>query len=271
MKKLLCCLLVLLLCMGCLAEDAPASMATTDTVDAATACLIVSDSGQVQAVQRGSVRYIAQTQRDVYYCQDYWRSGEEKGKFDLTAEKNQYGVPYDFYIGTMCTRAVYSMALSYLGVDMTPVQMSELLQERNLNEPYDAVTTLLPQLERIGLDDATLDEMMTNYLQDADYSPLYVYMKRTNGTGHALLLTGYNAETKRFIAVDPQQRGIRGESVRVYEISFNIYRELVQKCAYNERLEGAMVLQVYQWHLLPEEDEKSAVQESIDPTEGVSP
>lgn len=261
--------LILLLCLVALwgglmatAEERP-QMPQATSVEDVQAILIASESGEWQDVARGKVRYVAQTQRDVYYCEDYWQSGEEKGLFDLTAEKNRYGIPYDFYIGTMCTRAVYSMALSYLGVDMTPVQMSELLQERNLNEPYDAVTALFPRLTRIGLQDATLDEMMANYLQNEDYSPLYVYMKRTNGTGHALLLTGYCAETKRFIAVDPQQRGIRGESVRVYEISFNMHRELVQKCAYNEKLEGAMVLQVYQWHLVPEETEENM--------EGVSP
>ncbi len=241
-----------------MAEEAPPTMCTATTVEQALACLIISEGGEAQTVQRGLVRYVAQARRDSTFCVDYWRSGEEKGLYDLTAEQNRYGVPYEFYVGTMCTRAVYSMALSYLGVDVTPVMMSEMVQSRNLNEPYDAVTEMLPGLSRIGLTDAPFDAMVANYLTDEAFSPLYVYVRRADGTGHALLLVGKNQETKRFLAVDPFPRGFQGEIVHIYEISFSWNRGEVMKCAYNVGLEGAKVLQVYQWHLESEETPETA-------------
>lgn len=35
--------------------------------------------------------------------------------------------------------------------------------------------------------------------------------------GHALLIVGYNAERKRFVAVDPSPRGFQGDTVRTYD------------------------------------------------------
>ena len=201
-------------------EMLPASIREAQSAEEANALLIQSDTGERLDVVSGQVRLIVQTRRDDMFCADYWRSGEEKGEFDLTAKENRYGAPYAYYIGTMCTRAVYSMALSYLGVDMTPVDMSVLAQRRTLNEPYDEITALVDGLARRGLTEATFDEMMAQYLNDERYSPLYIYMKRTNGVGHALLIVGYNAERKRFVAVDPSPRGFQGDTVRTYELSF---------------------------------------------------
>ena len=73
-------------------------------------------------------------------------------------------------------------------------------------------------------------------------------MKRTNGVGHALLIVGYNAERKRFVAVDPSPRGFQGDTVRTYELSFAQNRQRVMRCPYAKDLEGAKVLQVYQWY-----------------------
>ena len=234
----------------------PTSIREAQSAEEANALLIQSDTGERLNVVSGQVRLIVQTRRDDMFCADYWRSGEEKGEFDLTAKENRYGAPYAYYIGTMCTRAVYSMALSYLGVDMTPVDMSVLVQRRTLNEPYDEITALVDGLARRGLTEATFDEMMAQYLNDERYSPLYIYMKRTNGVGHALLIVGYNAERKRFVAVDPSPRGFQGDTVRTYELSFAQNRQRVMRCPYAKDLEGAKVLQVYQWYWIGEETEK---------------
>ena len=77
-------------------------------------------------------------------------------------------------------------------------------------------------------------------------------MKRTNGVGHALLIVGYNAERKRFVAVDPSPRGFQGDTVRTYELSFAQNRQRVMRCPYAKDLEGAKVLQVYQWYWIGE-------------------
>lgn len=237
-------------------ETLPTSIREAQSAEEANALLIQSDTGERLDVVSGQVRLIVQTRRDDMFCADYWRSGEEKGEFDLTAKENRYGAPYAYYIGTMCTRAVYSMALSYLGVDMTPVDMSVLAQRRTLNEPYDEITALVDGLARRGLTEATFDEMMAQYLNDERYSPLYIYMKRTNGVGHALLIVGYNAERKRFVAVDPSPRGFQGDTVRTYELSFAQNRQRVMRCPYAKDLEGAKVLQVYQWYWIGEGTEK---------------
>lgn len=156
-------------------ETLPTSIREAQSAEEANAMLIQSDTGERLDVVSGQVRLIVQTRRDDMFCADYWRSGEEKGEFDLTAKENRYGAPYAYYIGTMCTRAVYSMVLSYLGVDMTPVDMSVLAQRRTLNEPYDEITALVDGLARRGLTEATFDEMMAQYLNDERYSPLYIY------------------------------------------------------------------------------------------------
>ena len=92
-------------------EMLPASIREAQSAEEANALLIQSDTGERLNVVSGQVRLIVQTRRDDMFCADYWRSGEEKGEFDLTAKENRYGAPYAYYIGTMCTRAVYSMAL----------------------------------------------------------------------------------------------------------------------------------------------------------------
>lgn len=229
-------------------ETLPASLRYAQTVEEVTALLLQSDSGERLPVARGKVRLIVQTPRDEMFCADYWRAGEEKGEFDLTAQVNRYGAPYAFYVGTMCTRAVYSMALSYLGVDISPVDMSLLTQRRTLTEPYDEVTATVAGLARRGLPDATFNDMMAQYLSDERYSPLYVYMKRESGIGHALLIVGYHPETQRFLAIDPSPRGFQGSVVRTYELSFTQDRKSVKRCPYVKSLEGARVLQVYQWY-----------------------
>ena len=247
-------LLLLALMGAAFAEEAPpASLREAQSAEEVSALLLQSDSGERLPVESGKVRLIVQTPRDEMFCADYWRVGEEKGEFDLTAKANRYGAPYAYYIGTMCTRAVYSMALSYLGVDLAPADMSVLTQRRTLDEPYDDVTAMVEGLARSGLTDATFNEMMARYLSDERYSPLYVYMKRANGVGHALLIVGYNPETQRFLAIDPSPRGFQGSVVRTYELSFAQNRKTVKRCPYVKDLEGAQVLQVYQWYWAEEE------------------
>ncbi len=70
------------------------------------------------------------------------------------------------------------------------------------------------------------------------YSPLYIYMKRTNGVGHALLIVGYNAERKWFVAVYLSPRGFQGDTVRTYELSFAQNRQRVMRCPYAKDLEA---------------------------------
>ena len=48
----------------------------------------------------------------------------------------------------------------------------------------------------------------------------------------------------------------RADTVRTYELSFAQNRQRVMRCPYAKDLEGAKVLQVYQWYWIGEETEK---------------
>ena len=74
-------------------EMLPASIREAQSAEEANALLIQSDTGERLDVVSGQVRLIVQTRRDDMFCADYWRSGEEKGEFDLTAKENRYGHP----------------------------------------------------------------------------------------------------------------------------------------------------------------------------------
>lgn len=203
-------------------------------------------------VRAGYVRYIAQSRRDPWFVADYWQVGEDKGELDLTAEANRYGCVYTFFAGNMCTRAAYSMALSYLGVDMTPVNMSVMLNSRDIDVPYDAITARLDGVERVEMRAYIFNTMFANYRADASYSPVYVSLSQQNGKDHTLLLVGYNEETQRFIAVDSSMASLNQNVVRVYEIVFSTMRDTVMKCPQRSDLVGAEVVQVHQWRLTPE-------------------
>lgn len=95
-------------------------------------------------VQKGRIRHMAQDSYKPFFCRDYWVNDT----WDLETRQNSKGKKHPYYAGNMCTRAVYSEALSYLGIDMTPVAMSQLMDTRNLDNPYDMVTDLIPGLTR---------------------------------------------------------------------------------------------------------------------------
>ena len=135
----------------------------------------------------GRVRYIAQTKTDRDYVREYWMNPD----CDLRELS-----------GTMCTRAVYSMALGWLGVDCTPVDMSVLVKSRSIHFTYDQVSDALGNVTRV---DEDLETMWAEY-EAGRASPLmlhYVY----NGGEHAVLLVARDRENPMlFYAVTTAQR-----------------------------------------------------------------
>ncbi len=257
-RTILGCLMALwLLCLplSAAAEDASTLRQTTREEDV-EAFLLYPSEEEMTGVRPGYIRYIAQDmEEDPLFHAAYWLGGEPGGKLDLTLTANQYGVPYADHAGSMCTRAAYSMALSYLGVDVTPGEMSRLLQLRDLHAPYDAVTRRLEQVERVKPDRRVFDTMFENYRTDPNYSPVYVHLRKPSGEPHAVLVVGKDEETGRYIVVSSSLKLLDEEPVRVFFMSFNKNRNQVLNSTFSKTFKGSKVLAVYQWRWVEEEQE----------------
>ena len=208
------------------------------------------DDGQPVEAERGLVRYIAQNPTiDPDFCPEYWYGGDEGSDLDLTLEMAPGNRPYAFYAGNMCTRAVYSMALSYLGIDMTPGRMSAIMGKRVVNAPYDDITDKLPLLERVEYSAFVFEQMFENYMTDSSYSPVYLHIRKPSGTLHALLVVGQQ-EDGRYIVIDPNYHtDTRGHAVRVYTIVLSTTGQMVSGSDFSEQ-SHSRVINLCQWHLL---------------------
>jgi len=245
-------LLLALLCAAACAE-APATLTAATTVEEVESFLLYPPEDDLAGVQAGYIRLIPQHRAgDDMFRDAYWIGGEPGGDLDLTLQKNRYGHPYTYHVGTMCTRAVYSMALSYLGIDMTPGDMSALTGRRDLNPPYKSVTREIG-IELVEPRAFVFDTMMNNYLTDPSYSPVYLYIRKPDGQDHALLVVAATNEPSRYLVVDPSGMWLGGVQHRVYMIALNKTRAQIVNSDFRTDFAGSRVLQLYQWRLLPEE------------------
>lgn len=255
----LLCLLMLLPAL-ILAEDAapdaetetPLTLRSAATADEVKEFLLLPPRYSTSGVQRGYIRFIAQNaERDETFRKSYWLGGEEGSVLDLTLTE-RYGVTFDFHAGVMCSRAAYSMAMSYLGLDVTPGDMSAMMNSRNLTEPYDMISWKIG-VERVSADAHVFNTFVENYLTDPSYSPVYLYFRRPNGSCHSVLVVAKDPKTGRFWVVDsnPMQSG--GELYRVYYISLNKNRTEIINSSFKKELIGSQILQVYQWRLIEDE------------------
>lgn len=232
-----------------LAQEPPALPACT-TIEEVEALLLYPD-GEAQPVeaQRGLIRYISQDiARDPDFCPDYWYGGEPGSELDLTLDKGPYNKPYAYSARNMCTRAVYSMALSYLGVDLTPGAMSAMLEKRDITMPYDEITGLLPQIESVAFSQQVFDSMFEAYQADSSYSPVYLYIRRQNGTNHCLLVVGQR-EDGHYIVVDPKYHDRQGENVHVYTIALNRTHQFIVTSDFHAEHFRSTITRCCQWRL----------------------
>lgn len=253
MRRLLILLAVFMLAMSAVvAEDAPTSLREAISVEEVEKFLILPPEGDVAQVQRGYIRYISQSEkRDTSFRKEYWLGGEEGGILDLT-RKERYGVKFDFHTGVMCTRAAYSMILSYFGIDMSPGKMSEVTGKRNLYEPYTEISDMFGlELNRGGR--LQFDKMMQNYLTDDSYSPVYLYFRKPNGVNHAVIVVGYNPNPGRYLVIDSSPFWVHGEPYRTFFVSMNKKRTIFINSTFYNELVGSELLQVWQWRLPPEQ------------------
>ena len=203
-----------------------------------------TEDPQPMSVQAGRIRHVAQDPARAHFCTAYWANEE----YDLTEKYGPSGRKYGYYAGNMCTRAAYSEALSYLGVDITPVGMSSLLGSRNLDAPYDAVTEAIPGLTRTEENGhGDLWNMINRYLTDSSYSPVMVVLKYPNkATFHTLLVIGVN-KNGRAIMLDSAYHPTKGKATYVFTMKLAANGSCVRSSdVYAYR--GMTVRAVYQWH-----------------------
>lgn len=256
-RRMAAALLALLLPLGAWAE-APAPTAEPTPPQELRLCTSSAEAAAfvdyppqdaLGEVQRGRIRYICQhAAGDDTFRKAYWLGGEEGSALDLTLQKDGRGRKYEFHVGNMCTRAAYSMALSYLGVDVTPGSMSAMTGKRNLNAPYKSVSKL------VGVEGSTarshvFDTLMNNYLTDPDYSPVYLYFRKPDGGHHALLVVAAHPEKSRYSVVDPSAVWKNGEPVRIFMIALNKTRSKIVNSTFPLEYAGSKILAIYQWKL----------------------
>ena len=124
--------------------------------------------GAPPEVQAGTIRFCAQLPEDPCFILSDWKSAE----YDFSKDSRD-----------KCTRCILAMALSYLGIDCTPVRMSELVRAYKLSITYRDVIKALGNVERV---DGDLETLWEHYEQDG-YSPVYIHFTYKGGM-HALLL-----------------------------------------------------------------------------------
>ena len=249
MKRLTILLMAMLLCACACAEEV-SDIRSAASIEEALTYLILPEGEEAAPVQRGYIRYITQdTSRDPAFRKIYWLGGEEGSDLDLTLEQNRYGHVYTFHSGVMCTRAAYSMALSYLGIDMSPGAMTAATGKRNLDPPYEDISAMVG-VEMSAPRSHVFNTMMERYLTDSSYSPVYLYLEKPNGVEHAVLVVAALPETSRFLVVDSSAPWLDGEPYRVYMISLNKTRQEVVNSTFRADLAGSKVLSMYQWRLI---------------------
>lgn len=250
-------LLLAFLCRPAHAEEAaaaPDALRSAVTAEEAEAFLLYPPEDGLADVEAGYIRLVSQHRAgDPAFRDGYWLGGEAGGDLDLTLQKNRYGHVYTFHVGNMCTRAAYSMALSYLGADVTPGSMSAMTGRRNLDPPYSSVSAMVG-VEMVQPRAHVFDTMVENYLTDPSYSPVYVYIRKPDGQDHALLIIGKLPETSQYLVLDPSGMWLRGEQHRIYMMAFNKTRAKVVNSTFRTDYAGSTVLQLYQWRLVPEEE-----------------
>ncbi len=175
-------------------------------------------SGKAVPVEKGKIRYVAQNPKDSLFVKEYWLS---KG-FDLRGEANG-----------KCTRAVFSMALSYLGIDCTPVGMSDLLRSSELFYTYDQVCGALGNVTRV---EGNLETLWDAY-QAGEASPVLLHFVYPGGGMHALLLVARDEEDPDlFYAVTSGQR------VNTLRFPDGEYRDAVIPLLIEKGEKGAKIL-----------------------------
>lgn len=165
----------------------------------------------------GSIRYISQMSNNAYFYPEYWGSWMGNA-------------------GSECYTSCISMALSYIGINVTP---NEILTQGG------GVTR--PQLNWGGASFLTdsVENAMTNYKNgNGTYSPAIIHLNGYSGYGHYVVLAGQISEHE-YQVLDPAVSSVwnitfNGNSV-TYTMNGNTYYDTVS-CAYQYYNANASIL-----------------------------
>ena len=209
------------------------------TLEEAENMVIFSYNKKPKEIEVGRVRHIPQVSTDPYYCKDYWISGA----YDTSANS-----------GHLCTRAAYSMALSYIGVDCTPGRMASLMKTSGDIDTvyYDNVTKKLqgyyPGLS-LSKRSSSLSDLYENYLNDASYSPVYVrFDKKGTSVGHSVIVIGRSTTNpNEYYCVDPDFGTKNNKTIHVMTMVVNDNENYAEEYTF-QSCRGRSIVCYYQWH-----------------------
>ena len=205
---------------------------------------IVDVSREVTDAVAGRMRRVGQNRSDPWFTRAYW-------------ESKKYNFVYggDQLSNSMCTRANYCMALSYLGIAVSPVEMSEISRSKQVDHdpraPYDELTAKLSEQYGVQIERVTgeLDELFENYASDSSYSPVYLRLRRKDGRPHVFLVVGRDDEY--YYAVDSVERdGVYVHAIRVNDEGNRILKDENTACW--EKYFNAKIIFCHQWKLAAE-------------------
>ncbi len=138
-----------------------------------------------EPVEAGKIRLVTQMTTDRCYVRALW-----KGKiYDLTEKSTK-----------MCTRAVFSMAVSFLGIDCSPVRMSDISKNTDLFYTYEE---LAEKLGGICRKEGTVEELWELY-EEGLGSPVCIHFSYPGEGMHAMLLIARDSRNpEMYYAVNP--------------------------------------------------------------------
>lgn len=242
MRRLFSLLLILcLLAPAALAENV--TLPACSTVEDITAFVDLPEGDALAAPVAGRIRFVSTNLNAPFFCREMWADDT----YDLT-EKGSYRADCRH----MTDRAVYCMALSYLGVDMTPAMMSSIAGARDVSAPYDEITATLENVERVEVNAYVFDTMVENYLTDSSYSPVFVKVRRPDGVLHTVMIVGYIPSTGGFIICDPAAPARDGQFYHTYKMAWHVMRQTVLASEFWDLFYASKVQAVYQWRLVTE-------------------
>ena len=218
-------------------EARPLNMSLLPKVHRMISGLGGSDPQQVEA---GMIRYVAQNPKDPLFVKEYWFNAA----YDLRETANQ-----------KCTRADFSMALSFLGIDCTPVRMSEMLRNEDILYTYDEVCAKLGNVSRVT---GSLERLWANY-EAGKGSPVQIHFSFDGGMHAVLLVARDEEDPELFYGINAGQRanttahpdGMRRDPVLPILIEKGETGQRIQSPLL-KRYHKAVIDEIWQWKLTGE-------------------
>lgn len=195
--------------------------------------------------EKGRIRFVCQDPKDSRFVKEYWFSKA----FDLLPGANQ-----------KCTRAALSMALSWMGIDCTPVRMSELVRSEEIFYTYD------PVCEKLGVTrtEGDLETLWAEY-EAGRGSPVLLHFTYSGGGMHGVLLVARDPEDPELFYAVTSGTGADTSAFPDGKRQDAVIPLLIEKGETGERIQSPLLKryhkgkidQIWQWRLSGENDGKT--------------